>query len=120
MFANKIDEIQTQSEIILSHHFMSDIAWSQLDNGQKALLIAFILSVLIVVGRELYEIYRDIYKLDRFQDATLPNYFYGLKKNDLREFLDEEIAFRAYGFHLLEDKTRDRVIRIYEGKSKGS
>lgn len=50
----------------------------------------------------------------------MPNYFYGLKKNDLREFLDEEVYFRAYGFHLLEDKTRDRVIRIYEGKSKGS
>jgi hypothetical protein len=42
-----------------------------------------------------------------------------LKKHDLREFIDEEIAFRNYGFHLLEDKTRDRVRAIYEGKSRG-
>jgi len=97
MFDNKIDKIETQKQMTLSHHVISTFYPRNL-KGRK--MIFWLVGVIVATAAlfiilEIYSVYASRYKKKRIKEqvTSVPNYFESLKRQDCEEFVEDEDYF---------------------------
>lgn len=114
MFGNKIDVIDTDSQIVMSHHFVEAISLNSYGLNLFDILV-LLLAIVILIWLKVKEIYEDnkdelrndiknkLGSLIKKKVKKYPKYIESLKDQDIAEVIDDEGNFNRKGFQILSD-----------------